>query len=247
MKKEIELFGYKVLWQRTRRKQSVGVKSSLNGVKLLTPMAWSEKKVKRFLRDNRAWFIEAVAHCQLPELSQSLQVGQSFELLGQTVQLQVVFDTAFDYEWIRSNSVSGLGILKIFLPQAEFSSVLKTESFDLLFRAYLEQVFKILFTEWVVPKVIGWSERMGLFPKDIQVKHYKARWGSCDAKGRVQFNWRLCFAPEWVVEYVVVHELAHLKHYNHSVSFWQLVACYCEDFQVARQYLKREGVRLMRL
>ncbi len=242
---EIEIFGHKVLWQRTRRKQSVGMKASLNGVKLLTPMAWSETKVRRFLKENKAWFVEAVSHCHLPEPSQLLQVGQPFEFLGQAVQLQVIFGTAFDYEWIRTNPVSGLGILKIFLPQAEFSSVLETASFDLLFRAYLERVFKILFSEWVIPKVVDWSGRMDLFPADIQVKHYKARWGSCDAKRRVQFNWRLLFAPEWVAEYVVVHELAHLKHRNHSTSFWQLVEMHFPEYQAAREYLKREGHRLM--
>ncbi|OUR73419.1 hypothetical protein A9Q78_03235 [Methylophaga sp. 41_12_T18] len=84
----------------------------------------------------------------------------------------------------------------------------------------------------------------GLKPRSITVKTYKARWGSCKITGDIQFNWKLLLAPPAIIDYVIVHELCHLVHHNHSAAFWQLVAYHFPDFKQARLWLKENGHQL---
>jgi predicted metal-dependent hydrolase len=90
------------------------------------------------------------------------------------------------------------------------------------------------------------SAQTGLRPSKLAIRDTKSRWGSCTADGTVMFNWRLVMAPESVQHYVVVHELAHLRHMNHGSAFWALVETHAPDMQAAIAWLKRNGVGLMR-
>ena len=78
---------------------------------------------------------------------------------------------------------------------------------------------------------------MGLFPEGISVTGAMTRWGSCSAKGRINFSWRLLRAPEEAVDYVVVHELAHLRQMDHSRQFWEIVARILPDWKRRRALL----------
>ena len=79
----------------------------------------------------------------------------------------------------------------------------------------------------------------------ITIRDQKTRWGSCSAKGTLSFNWRLMLAPPAVLDYVVVHELCHLTHMNHSNAFWELVESDCPDYRAHRKWLKEHGQELI--
>jgi hypothetical protein len=78
----------------------------------------------------------------------------------------------------------------------------------------------------------------------VGVRDPRTRWGSCSANGRLSFSWRLLMAPEDVLEYVVVHELCHLREFNHSRAFWRLVETARPDWRHARDWLRRHGHEL---
>lgn len=75
----------------------------------------------------------------------------------------------------------------------------------------------------------------------ISIRDQKTRWGSCSGKGNLSFNWRLILAPPEILDYVVVHELCHLTHLNHSKDFWHLVETVLPDYKERRQWLKENG------
>lgn len=79
----------------------------------------------------------------------------------------------------------------------------------------------------------------------ITIRDQKTRWGSCSARGTLSFNWRLMLAPPAVLDYVVVHELCHLTHMDHSSAFWQAVADVCPDYRTHRKWLKDHGHELV--
>ena len=90
-------------------------------------------------------------------------------------------------------------------------------------------------------RVVYFAERHGLSYHSIRINAARTRWGSCSGKGHLNFTFRLVMAPLFVIDSVVVHELAHLVHPNHSKYFWHTVAEMLPDFETGRQWLKRNG------
>ncbi|MDI9570954.1 MAG: SprT family zinc-dependent metalloprotease [Pseudomonadota bacterium] len=81
----------------------------------------------------------------------------------------------------------------------------------------------------------------GCRARSVRISEARSRWGSCSADNRLAFSWRLMMAPSAVIDYVVVHELAHLREKNHSPRFWALVGELCPDYEQRRRWLKTAG------
>ncbi len=92
--------------------------------------------------------------------------------------------------------------------------------------------------EIILPLVDKWSEKMQLYPTYVGFRKNRTLWGSCSAKNRLSFNTSLAKTPLSCIEYVVVHELAHIKHKNHSAKFWSFVEEYLPDFKQRQKGLK---------
>ncbi len=101
---------------------------------------------------------------------------------------------------------------------------------------YKHEAFRIL-----KERTLHYSRILGSYPDNIRVKQQKSIWGSCSNKGNINFNWKLIMAPIAVLDYVVVHELCHLKQRNHSRDFWDLVEGLMPDYRVRRKWLKDNG------
>lgn len=103
-------------------------------------------------------------------------------------------------------------------------------------RDYLENRHKAL--ELAKTKVVQWNKFYNFSFKLIGVKNQKTRWGSCSKKGNLNFNYKIVHLPESLVDYLAVHELCHLKEFNHSRSFWDLVSQAIPNYKVLRSELK---------
>ncbi|MDF2840148.1 MAG: hypothetical protein K0Q99_920 [Clostridia bacterium] len=82
---------------------------------------------------------------------------------------------------------------------------------------------------------------IGVHYNHIRIKDTKTRWGSCSSKGNLNFNFRILMAPKEVMDYIIVHELCHLKQMNHSKAFWNEVAQYMPDYSIHKEWLKANG------
>ena len=102
-----------------------------------------------------------------------------------------------------------------------------------------EEQQKIL--EKIAGRVSHYEKVMGLSCNKITVRDQKTRWGSCSSKGNLNLNYKLAYMPQKILDYVVVHELAHLRHMDHSREFWALVETYLPDFKECRKWLKENG------
>ena len=89
-----------------------------------------------------------------------------------------------------------------------------------------------------------YSKLMGIPYKPIRVKNQRTRWGSCSNKGSINLNWRIIMAPNQVITYVVIHELAHLKYEDHSREFWALVGKHMPDYKRWKKWLVDNGESL---
>jgi predicted metal-dependent hydrolase len=90
------------------------------------------------------------------------------------------------------------------------------------------------------------SDTLGKTIREVKIRDTRSRWGSCSRRGTLTFHWQLVFAPDGVLDYLVAHEVAHLKEMNHGVRFWRTVAQLCPGYETQRRWLKREGHGLHR-
>jgi predicted metal-dependent hydrolase len=111
---------------------------------------------------------------------------------------------------------------------------------DALFRSWYLTQAKVRLR----PRIAAFATEMGVSYCRIWVRDFKYRWGSCTPGGALSFNWRIIQAPMVVVDYLIVHELAHVLEPNHSQDFWNIVAVHVPSWMKARSWLKQYGCRL---
>lgn len=90
------------------------------------------------------------------------------------------------------------------------------------------------------------AKKLGVVPAKITLRDTKSRWGSCSSLGSLNFSWRLIMAPHFVLDYLAAHEVAHLRHMNHSPAFWAAVSLMTPDTERAEAWLKAQGSSLHR-
>ncbi len=100
--------------------------------------------------------------------------------------------------------------------------------------------------ETIPGRVDHFASLMGLFPQKIRISDARSRWGSCSGKDTLSFSWRTVTLPAALMDYVVVHELAHLKERNHGPAFWRLVAAFMPDHKTHRTWLRQNTRSFLR-
>lgn len=127
--------------------------------------------------------------------------------------------------------------ITVFLPhndEADVNAVLKAW----LREQATEHIRKVLKEEAAV---------IGVQLKRVAIREQKTKWGSCTSEGNLSFNWRLILFPPRILRYVVIHELCHLRHFDHSIRFWRLVAEHMPDYHSAVEWLRTEGMNARNL
>ena len=103
------------------------------------------------------------------------------------------------------------------------------------------QVYKLLAQKLLAAKTAEYAKKMSVKPASVRINSAKTRWGSCSGKNGINFSWRLVLASDDVIDYVVVHELAHTFQHNHSKEFWAVVASYAPEYKQHRAWLRKNG------
>lgn len=111
-------------------------------------------------------------------------------------------------------------------------------------RPDIEAELKLLAREMLVPRLHELAQVHGVVVKRVSIRSQRSRWGSCSGRGTIALNFRLIQMPPYVRDYVMIHELMHLKELNHSPRFWSLLGEACPDYRKAEQWLRRSGPRL---
>lgn len=105
-------------------------------------------------------------------------------------------------------------------------------------QSLFSQFYKNQAKEPIMAACQKYSKFLGLFPKKVSLRSQRSRWGSCSSNGSISLNWKLIAAPEKVLEYVVLHEISHLRYLNHSDRFWELIKNHMPDFLEQERWLK---------
>ncbi len=206
----------------------------------MVPLRMAEPQVQRFICDNQQWVTRtldkiAVRMRQIVRLApEHYRHGVQVPFQGRKYPLLVTATDAarIDITWNDAFNVA----LPAPLMVTDYSAVLREALILWMQRKAALQANKM---------VARHAGREQLAPRSLRIKEQKSRWGSCGIHGDINLNWLLMLAPPEILEYVVVHELCHLRHRNHSPDFWRLVGEHLPDYRRQRQWLKENGASLM--
>jgi predicted metal-dependent hydrolase len=198
------------------------------------------QKIEQFLLQKEKWIekhmLEFAKHAlRYPE--KKLIQSETFPFLGESLKLRFVPTPLKQVFFSRYGD-----FLQMHLPESgwqDFSEDDLQQYFPMLGRFYQREAQNL-----IQERIQIWSEQMQLFPKALKFRNQKSRWGSCTSRGSIQINWRLIGAPIEVIDYILIHELAHLKYMNHSAEFWELVIRHCPQYQTSEVWLKKNHALL---
>jgi hypothetical protein len=231
---------YKVI--RSARRKTLGLQVKQGKVIVRAPDFLTDKQIHSFINEKSAWVKAKVDFQKLqPELlPPSFIQGCSLLIHGERKNLTIAYQSRAQILNL-SNEFCVILPIRNRMVNDQLSSI---EISQEKVKKQLEKWFKEQATSYLSTRLAELSEQTQLLPKSFKIRQYKARWGSCNNRGELSFNYLLMMAPFWVVDYVIVHELCHLRHLNHSKEFWRLVAQHSPNFQQAQDWLKNHQRQL---
>jgi predicted metal-dependent hydrolase len=215
---------------RTQRIKSARLQVQEGAVSIAVPYALAEARIKKLLNDKNRWIKEKLyLHQQaLPISTKEFVNGEAFPYLGRNYRLKIEHGP---FQPVKLKQ----GQLVVTLPKESATSSTIRNALVRWYRAQAENRFS--------EKVQRYAKVVGVKPTAVGIKTFKSRWGSCNVKGEILFHWKVIMAPHRIVDYVVIHELLHLKHHDHSPAFWRSVARFVPDYLDCKEWLKQVGAR----
>lgn len=217
---------YTIKRSSRRKRLSITIERD-RSVVVHSPVSTSEDKIREVVESKRQWIYEKTRHAQKYETlphppGKELVNGESALYLGRHYKIEIV-----------KNGSNEIRFEHRFLIPAALSE--KKER-TVLRDWYIDQAQNV-----VIPRVNRFAKDLGVEFSKAKISDSRYRWGSCTTKDNVNFNWRLIKAPMYVVDYVVVHELAHLLESNHTPRFWNIVRAQSPKMEKAKQWLQDHG------
>jgi predicted metal-dependent hydrolase len=216
-----------------RQRRTVGLKITAEGLVIHAPKRISQSHLESLIVLKADWIrkkLFALQENKLPDFQ--WQDGEQLLLLGNAITLSIRHD-------IRNKVVEYLpGLLQLALPNPDDAKLVE--------RKVLQWYKKQALSDFARRLEI-FSAKLGVAMPQLLLSNAKSRWGSCNSRKEVRLNWRLLQAPPHIINYVVCHELAHLKEMNHSVKFWQVVASIFPEYKAAEKELKSLSAQLHRI
>ena len=226
--------------KRVPRRRHVHILVNDQGtLEVRAPWRFSLPKARDVLRENAGWVCETLEAVR-ERLAQRprLVTGTRLPLLDGSLRLDVRPQAQIDmFECARS--WRGRAERRGTILRISATSLGEDE-----LRALIERWYRREAATHLSARVEHFSPRLGVQPSRVTIRGQRSRWGSCSGKGTVSLNWRLMMVPGALADYVVVHELCHLKHMNHSPRFWAMVGDVIPDYRKHRRDLNALQGRL---
>jgi predicted metal-dependent hydrolase len=229
-RREIDLLGnaveYEVRHSLDASEPRIDV--DIHGVTVVVPEGDNVQPTE-LLKENAAWVVDKQRDYeayreQVPD--RTFEAGECFLFLGQDRELVI--------EPRQKHGVDEDSI-RLRKSAVEQSSV----------KQVLENFYRSRARDYLTDRTDHYAERMGVEHKKLELRNQRTRWGSCSTGGTISLNWRLIMAPPEVVDYLVVHELAHLTEQHHGREFWQLVGEHVPNYKERAEWLERNSAKLV--
>ncbi|MEI9474954.1 MAG: SprT family zinc-dependent metalloprotease [Deltaproteobacteria bacterium] len=214
-----------------RRKKTLSLYVEHDGsVVIRAPSHLPTAAVEKFVNEKKPWIdkkLRQITSERMGHPPRKFVSGEEFLYLGGQYKLQVSVTT--DHQRPLSFTESTFYLDERYQEKAK----------DLFVTWYKEQAVKT-----IRDRLQFYSQTMQLSPRRERITSAKHQWGGCSSRNTLSFSWRLMMAPLSVIDYIVVHELGHIKEKNHSPRFWKIVETTLPDYRIRRDWLKRYGYLL---
>lgn len=233
LKKSIfmDLLDYTIKKHKRAKRISIKI-SSAGEVSVTIPYYASKKEAERFIFQKKDWITSTLARIESKKPKYTFSKGEKIPFLGGELDLNIIEkDISYPKGIINSE------LLVIFVPH--------NQNTKKVIRETIIKTLKKNFRDIVTEAVEEYIQEYGYEYNRIAIKDNKSNWGSCSSKKNLNFNWKLIFAPLDIIDYVVVHEICHLKEQNHSKDFWDLVAKEFPDYKEKEKWLKENASKLI--
>ena len=207
---------------RRRGRRGVGLKVDENGLTVSAPSSMPLARIEALVRDSESWVLRKVEEWRARQVPQARwHDGAALPFLGDSLVLRLQAAG-------RAAAERDGGELRVKAPPQAGDGAIRTA----VIAWYKRTALPLLSA-----RVASFAERAAIAPPRVFLSSAMARWGSCNSRREVRLAWRLVKAPPALVDYVVCHELAHLRHMNHSPAFWAEVERQCPDYRALRRQL----------
>jgi predicted metal-dependent hydrolase len=211
---------------RSHGRRRISLSIDERGLRIGAPLRASMREIETVLRDHARWVMHKLAEWgEKRTPGRRWEDGETLMLLGKPLHLHITAGT----EGVAQHEST----LQVSTPR------LQPEHIAALARTWLRTQ---ALSDFAI-RVERYRQSMRVTPVDIRLSNARTRWGSCHASGRILLNWRLIQMPERLIDYVVVHELSHLRHMNHSKHFWTVVANEIPEYAARRREIRRDAHR----
>ncbi|PTQ04664.1 M48 family peptidase [Vibrio splendidus] len=224
--------GYSVLVERTSRRKTASIKVDEGEVIIVVPKLLERDKIDKLLASKHQWIVENIAQYQTasPATMREYVSGESLPYLGRNYRLKVLKGDLAPTKLLN-------GRITVTVPDPS------TQTHYI--RRALTNWYKRHADKKIREKVRRYESLVGVETGVVRTKEFKSRWGSCTPYGDLEFNWVIVMAPNRVVDYVVVHELCHLIHHDHSPQFWKEVERVMPDYKEHKEWLRENAQNLI--
>ncbi|MBN7797156.1 YgjP-like metallopeptidase domain-containing protein [Parahaliea mediterranea] len=215
---------------RTSRRKSADIRVEDGAVSVVVPTNTTTERIDQLLAAKRRWIKEKIAlhREQAPPSTRRFVSGEAFSYLGRNYRLKVETGNFTPVRLLN-------GRLLVTVPSGSQQHMVR----NALVRWYKRQAEHKL-----IEKVTRFAPQVGVEPTGVGIKTFRSRWGSCTAKGKLEFNWRIMMAPNRMVDYVVIHELCHLIRHDHSPEFWREIGRVMPEYQESREWLRANAATM---
>lgn len=212
---------------RSKRKTVVIYITKDATVEVRAPLRLSGTDIDKFVRAKEKWLTEHLAF-QSERIAQksafTLDYGNIVTVMGKPYTITV-----------REGNMVGYADENFYMPPGLDSEQIKYACV---------RIYKMVAKNELTRRVVDYAKRMDVVPANVKINSATTRWGSCSSRNSINFSWRLIMAEDDVIEYVVVHELAHIKEYNHSSKFWAVVEGVLPNYKACQKKLKELQAKL---
>jgi predicted metal-dependent hydrolase len=233
--KTIDLAGREIEYQLriSSRARRLRVQVGMEGVEVVQPMGIEDRERDDFLRGKERWILRHLERLDRERRNRVPQRMESDEILyrGRATRVRV-------------REVGKQCTNKIIMADRTIT-ILRGNTSRTAASVTLENWLREDARREVHAQVEALAADIDKQPRKISIRGQRTCWGSCSSRGNLSFNWRLIMAPEYVLRYMVVHEMVHLDVPNHSVRYWRKVRSLCPEADRARQWLEANSDRLM--